>query len=153
MSGFLTLNGSPVNALHAATKQYVDSNVTGGLTMISPVVIYSSNTIGLNWTQFDLTPYIGAVNAKYGMLQLEYIITEPDGGDVVVYMKSRVDGSSPVYIISKGTSFGSRDANADSHQVMVPLSVSQTVQIYVANDSFTAAFNIGAVISIIGYMK
>ena len=31
MTGYLTLNADPVNALHAVTKQYVDSQITGGV--------------------------------------------------------------------------------------------------------------------------
>ncbi|MEM4258033.1 MAG: hypothetical protein QXL17_02635, partial [Candidatus Thermoplasmatota archaeon] len=46
MTGFLTLNADPTNALHAATKQYVDNGV-------SPDYEYFSS--GAGQTVFNLT--------------------------------------------------------------------------------------------------
>lgn len=64
MSGFLTLVGDPTNALHAATKQYVDSitsgagfNVTGGLSLIGTdlaVATVSPSRIVVNASNIDL---------------------------------------------------------------------------------------------------
>lgn len=59
-TGSVTLNGDPTEALHAATKQYVDNGMAdlGGCT-----VLYG--TIGTNWIEDEET------GAKYQMVTIE----------------------------------------------------------------------------------
>ncbi len=156
MTGYLTLAANPVNPLHAATKQYVDSAIATSSSapiFISPVMLWSSPGFahGLNWTTFNITPYIGSVNAKYAILQTTYVVTQPDGGDVVCYIWMRGSAGWPRYTADQGGSWGSRDANSSAAQVLCQLAPGQVFDLYVGNSSFTGSFD-SATVELIGYV-
>lgn len=52
MTGFLTLSADPTNALHAATKQYVDAAITNGIHWKEPVRV-ATTTAGTLATDFE----------------------------------------------------------------------------------------------------
>ena len=56
MTGYLTLVGDPVNPLHAATKEYVDLNVTAGIHIHQPVRVETQGNLVATYTDGGTTP-------------------------------------------------------------------------------------------------
>lgn len=56
MTGFLVLNASPTNPLDAATKEYVDLNVTAGLHIHQPVRVETQGNLVATYTNGGTTP-------------------------------------------------------------------------------------------------
>jgi hypothetical protein len=56
MTGFLTLVGSPTSPLEAATKEYVDLNITAGLHIHQPVRVETQGNLTATYTNGGTTP-------------------------------------------------------------------------------------------------
>ena len=84
MTGFLTLSGSPVNNLHAATKQYVDNKTLASLGDVTLISAAAGDTLSFNGTIWT--------NNKISIEDLDHVdvtTTPPTSGDYLSW-----DGST-----------------------------------------------------------
>jgi hypothetical protein len=144
MTGFLTLHSDPTDALHAATKQYVDSAQFP--TFFSPIAV-ASGAGPHSWTTRSY-PWIPS-SAKFIFLEFEGAISTPDSGDVDAHVRIRSALGQPEYLLARGRASGSSDNVAVGKQGMFPLSAAPDRQFQYTVES--PGFNLGWVIRLIGY--
>lgn len=103
MTGFLTLNADPTSALHAATKQYVDTTagnyvlksgdtMTGQLTMQSNIALTANST---RISQNSTATWSGDAGAGFGKLEYHsnrwYINAGSDSASVAQFRRGASD--------------------------------------------------------------
>jgi hypothetical protein len=121
------------------------ANIGTGPKFISPRTVRSSGS-AVGYTTYNAAPYVPA-GATAAIIDYQYAISGPDGGDVDAHVYVRRDGSSPAYVMTRGRAAGSGDSTAGGGQITVPLSTSRTFQYTVQSPGF----NGGLVIRLIGY--
>jgi len=98
MTGFLTLAGDPTQAMHAATRQYVDSRITPITDAPIDGNLYGriNAAWGLAASQSDLTNYVEIVgDTMTGPLTLPGAPTQPLHAATKQYVDSAVGGGIP----------------------------------------------------------
>jgi hypothetical protein len=140
MTGFLTLHANPTNALHAATKQYVDDETekatfespivgaSGTSTLVDGAPIYANSTY---WREVDVDTVFGLTpgTASFVFIEVEGAISGPDSGTVIGEMWVTTDLTSAVndwsmtnqYLVVRGRASGDGDNVAVSEQGIFPL--------------------------------
>jgi hypothetical protein len=118
MTGFLTLHANPTNALHAATKQYVDSS-TKPIFLSSPYTV-ATGTGPVDWTLQSLYLIVPST-AKFVILQFRASLNGPDSGDIDAHVWIRSTSGQPEYLLARGRAAGNKDNVAVSSQALFPV--------------------------------
>ena len=125
MTGYLTLNANPVNNLHAATKQYVDS-VAGDLP-IGTVMYFAASSAPTGWFECDgrilntasFPDLFAAIRYTYGGAGVSFNLPDLRGEFLRGWDRSSVQGARGV---DSGRVFGSSQADIiKSHTHPIPV--------------------------------
>jgi len=115
MTGFLTLNADPVNALHAVTKQYADA-IAAGFDVKTPA--YAGTTANLNATYLNGIAGVGATLTNAGSLAAFSVdgVSPPINSRILVknqtstfqngiYVLSTVGSGAVAWILTRATDY------------------------------------------------
>jgi hypothetical protein len=127
MTGYLTLNANPVNNLHAATKQYVDT-VAGDLP-IGTVMYFAASSAPVGWFECDgrilntasFPDLFAAIRYTYGGAGVSFNLPDLRGEFLRGWDRSSVQGARGV---DSGRVFGSSQADiikGHTHPIPVDL--------------------------------
>ena len=125
MTGYLTLNANPVNNLHAATKQYVDT-VAGDLP-IGTVMYFAASSAPTGWFECDgrilntasFPDLFAAIGYTYGGAGVSFNLPDLRGEFLRGWDRSSTQGARGV---DSGRVFGSSQADIiKSHTHVIPV--------------------------------
>ncbi len=122
------------------------ANIGTGPKFISPRTVRNSGAAMSTYVTYNASTALPA-GATAAILDYQYAISGPDGGDVDAHVFLRRDASGSAYIMTRGRAAGDADSAAGGGQAVVPISASRTFQYWVQ----TPGFNQGLVIRLIGY--
>lgn len=144
-----TTTSSTVTPLYSDASGNIvkkSANIGTGPQFINPVTVRSSGASMTTYATYNAASFIPA-GATTAILDYQFAITGPDGGDVDAHTYLRRDASSPAYIMTRARSAGNGDSVGGGGQAMVPLSAARSFQYWVQ----TPGYNVSLVIRLIGY--
>lgn len=124
MTGYLTLNANPVNNLHAATKQYVDSAAVD--LPIGTVMYFAASSAPVGWFECDgrilntasFPDLFAAIRYTYGGAGVSFNLPDLRGEFLRGWDRSSTQGARGV---DSGRVFGSSQADIiKSHTHVIP---------------------------------
>jgi len=106
------------------------------INWINPVQIFSMGSGTLDWQTIDISSYVPA-GTKNVLVEVDYAIAGPDGGDVDAFVLVRANSSAATIPIARGRSAGSGDNVAGLNTAIIPIDQStRTFQLAVEQPGF-----------------
>ena len=159
MTGFLTLHADPTNALHAATKEYVDTIAAAGIHYHTPVRVESPDSAGnLNATYNNGSSGVGATLTNAGTqaaLVIDgvtlntndrvLIYSQTNSYENGIYTVTNTGSASTNWVLTRATdadSYGASDPDAfgEGDAFFVKEGNTGAGELYVMNTSGTITF-------------
>jgi len=110
-----------------------------------PCVQYASypyNTTDYNWQTIDISSYVPA-GTKNVLVEIDYAIAGPDGGDVDAFVLVRANSSAATIPIARGRSAASGDNVAGLNTAIIPIDQStRTFQLAVEQPGFNGGVTV-----------
>jgi len=164
MTGFLTLHADPTNALHAATKEYVDTIAAAGIHYHTPVRVESPDSAGnLNATYNNGSSGVGATLTNAGTqaaLVIDgvtlntndrvLIYNQTNAYENGIYTVTNTGSASTNWVLTRATdadSYGASDPDAfgEGDAFFVKEGDTGAGELYVMNTSGTITFGTTAI--------